>query len=132
MHVTLVRNGSDKIGGLASIDATIATAGIAVTLIFIDSTQGWLVTDDGVQSSASDSNPFMAATGGTVTTVSVLISKYIHLQVPEHFVSIQNSRYMLVDQTHVDSHLVVAGGGGTAGYFYGESGSGGAGGARGV
>ena len=46
--VTLVQNGSDKIAG-STINATLTTEGIAVTLIFIDSTQGWLVTDSGLQ-----------------------------------------------------------------------------------
>ena len=62
----LVQNGSDKIGGSA-LNAKLSTEGIAVTLIFIDSTQGWLVTDDGNQSVAV-TNPFMVATGGTITT----------------------------------------------------------------
>ena len=47
--VTLVQNGSDKIGGSTG-NKELNTEGIAVTLIFIDSTQGWLVTDDGLQS----------------------------------------------------------------------------------
>ena len=49
-EVTLVQNGSDKIGG-STDNKTLTTEGIAVTLIFIDSTKGWLVTDDGLQSS---------------------------------------------------------------------------------
>ena len=48
--VTLVANGSDKIGG-STDNKRLVTEGIAATLIFIDSTQGWLVTDDGLQSS---------------------------------------------------------------------------------
>jgi hypothetical protein len=47
--VTLVQNGSDKIGG-STDNKLLSTEGIAATLIFIDSTQGWLVTDDGLQS----------------------------------------------------------------------------------
>ena len=50
--LTLVPNGSDKIGGNNTVDATLTTEGIAVTLVFVDSTQGWLVTDDGLQSQA--------------------------------------------------------------------------------
>ena len=46
--VTLVQNGSDKIGG-STVNATLDVEGIAVTLVFIDSTQGWLETDDGLQ-----------------------------------------------------------------------------------
>ena len=65
--LTLVQNGSDKIGG-STVNATIDTQGIAVTLIFIDSTRGWLVTDSGLQTDAPTER-FIAATGGTVTTV---------------------------------------------------------------
>ena len=66
-NLTLVQNGSDKIGG-STVNATLTTEGIAVTLIFIDSTRGWLVTDDGLQSKASTAS-FISATGGTVATV---------------------------------------------------------------
>jgi hypothetical protein len=65
--VTLVQNGSDKIGG-STVNATLDVEGIAVTLVFIDSTQGWLVTDSGLQGEAPTAE-FVAATGGTVTTV---------------------------------------------------------------
>ena len=65
--VTLVRNGSNKIGG-AAINATLSEEGIAVTLVFVDSTQGWLVTDSGLQSEAPTA-AFITATGGTITTV---------------------------------------------------------------
>ena len=64
--VTLSPNGSDKIGGDGTTDATLTTEGIAVTLVFIDSTQGWLVTDSGLQSEAPTAT-FISATGGTVT-----------------------------------------------------------------
>jgi hypothetical protein len=64
--VTLVQNGSDKIGGSTN-NATLGTEGIAVTLVFVDATQGWLVTDDGLQSQAV-TNPNIIATGGTITT----------------------------------------------------------------
>jgi hypothetical protein len=62
--VTLVQNGSDKIGG-ATANKLLATEGQAVTLVFIDSTQGWLVTDDGLQSSVGSG--MITATGGTET-----------------------------------------------------------------
>jgi len=61
----LLRNGSN-IGGLA-IDSTITTEGIAVTLVYVDATKGWLVTDSGLQSEAPGPT-FVAASGGTVTT----------------------------------------------------------------
>ena len=64
--VTLVQNGSDKIGG-STANAKLSIEGQAVTLVFIDSTQGWLVTDSGLQDDASTAL-FIAATGGTVAT----------------------------------------------------------------
>ena len=64
--VTLVRNGSDKIGGQA-VNANIRTEGVAVTLVFVDSTQGWLVTDSGLQDDAPTA-AYITATGGTITT----------------------------------------------------------------
>jgi len=61
----LISNGSEKIGGSTN-NAVLSTEGLAVTLVYIDSTQGWLVTDDGLQSQA-ETNPYMVATGGTIT-----------------------------------------------------------------
>ena len=60
-------NGSDKIGGDGTTDATLSVEGIAVTLVFIDSTQGWLVTDSGLQNEAPTAE-YITATGGTPTT----------------------------------------------------------------
>ena len=62
----LISNGSEKIGGSTN-NATLSTEGLAVTLVYVDSTQGWLVTDDGLQSNAS-TNLFIEATGGTTAT----------------------------------------------------------------
>ena len=63
--VTLVQNGSDKIGG-STVNATLSTEGLAVTLVFVDSTQGWLVTDNGTQDTAPTAQ-YVTATGGTIT-----------------------------------------------------------------
>ena len=63
-NITLARNGSN-IQGSAN-DFLIDTEGRSVTLIYVDSTQGWLVTGS---SQATDIFlPFITATGGTVTT----------------------------------------------------------------
>jgi len=64
-NVTLARNGSN-IGGSA-IDATLSIEGLAVTLVYVDATKGWLVTDSGLQSE-SPTALYVTATGGTVTT----------------------------------------------------------------
>jgi hypothetical protein len=64
-NVTLVQNGSDKIGG-STINATLSTEGLAVTLVYVDATQGWLVTDSGLQNEAP-TEKYVTATGGTIT-----------------------------------------------------------------
>ena len=63
--LTLVQNGSDKIGG-STDNAVLGTEGIAVTLVFIDSTRGWLVTDSGLQSEAPQTYTadFLVIAGG--------------------------------------------------------------------
>ena len=63
--VTLVQNGSDKIGGSA-VNAVLSNEGLAVTLVYVDATQGWLVTDNGTQDTASTAL-YVTATGGTIT-----------------------------------------------------------------
>jgi hypothetical protein len=106
--VTLVQNGSDKIGGSA-INATLSTEGLAVTLVYIDATKGWIVTDDGLQSSAN-TNPFIAATGGTISESG---NCRIHTFTgPGTFVV---SKAATCAANNVLSHLVVAGGGGSGG-----------------
>jgi len=64
--LVLTANGSDKIGG-STDDKRLSTEGIAATLIFIDSTKGWLVTDDGLQSTVGPvaySTDFLVIAGG--------------------------------------------------------------------
>ena len=64
-NLTLGRNGSN-IGGIG-IDATVNTEGVAVTLVYVDATKGWIVTDSGLASDASNAS-YIAATGGCITT----------------------------------------------------------------
>ena len=64
-NCTLNRN-SLKIGGNA-INATLKTNGVAVTLVYVDVTKGWIVTDSGNQTDAPTAL-FVAATGGCITT----------------------------------------------------------------
>jgi len=65
--VTVAPNGSDKIAGSNTSDGTLDVEGIAVTIVFIDSTRGWLVTDSGLQSELPTAL-YVTATGGTITT----------------------------------------------------------------
>ncbi len=120
--VTLVRNGSDKIGGSA-INATLSEEGIAVTLVFVDSTQGWLVTDSGLQSEAPTAQ-YIVATGGTITTVDTNFKVHTFTG-PGTFTvcSVGNCA-----GSNEISYMVVAGGGGagaTANPSTGDAGGGG-------
>ena len=65
-NLILAANGSDKIGG-SSDNQRLNIAGVAITLVFIDSTKGWLVTEDGLQSKIIDltySADFLVIAGG--------------------------------------------------------------------
>jgi hypothetical protein len=124
--VTLVQNGSDKIGG-STVNATLDTEGIAVTLVFVDSTKGWLVTDSGLQSEAPTSL-FITATGGTITTVCTNFKVHTFTGPGTFCVSCAGN----AAGSNEVSYMVVAGGGGggesVPGYY--SAGGGGAGGFR--
>ena len=116
----LVQNGSDKING-STTNAILSTDGLAITLIFIDSTKGWIVTDDG-QADSADTNPFIEATGGTITTSG---SDKIHTFTGPGTFSV--SALATCSANNQVSYIVVAGGG-SGGAAHG--GGGGAGGFR--
>jgi len=113
-NCTLNRN-SEKIGGVAN-NATLSTEGLAVTLVYVDSTQGWLVTDDGLQSQAN-TNPYMVATGGTITTSG---NDKIHTFTGPGTFTVCKAAACATD--NLVSYVIVAAGGGG-----GNSGGGGAG-----
>jgi len=116
--VTLVQNGSDKIGG-STVNATLTTEGIAVTLVFIDSTQGWLVTDSGLQDEAPTAQ-YVTATGGSVTCSG---NFKIHTFTGPGTFSVSCAGNASGSNT-VD-YLVVAGGGGGGADGYAGGGGGG-------
>jgi hypothetical protein len=118
----LVPNGSDKIGGQAA-NANLVAEGIAVTLIFIDSTQGWLVTDSGLQEDAPTKR-YVVATGGTITTVCSDYKVHTFTGPGTFCVSAVGN----AAGSNTVSYMVVAGGGGGGGQE--GSGGGGAGGYR--
>ena len=63
--LTVVPNGSDKIGGL-SANVALTTQGQSVTFLFVDSTQGCINIQDSTSNERAEN--FISATGGTVTT----------------------------------------------------------------
>ena len=125
-NLTVARNGSN-IGGSA-INATLSTNGVSVTFVYVDATQGWIVTDSGNRSDLPLPT-YISATGGCVSTSG---DYKIHTFTgPGTFTvcSVGNP----AGSTTVD-YLVVAGGGGGGGSSAApsdsEGGGGGAGGYR--
>src|SRR6056300_980106 len=62
-NITIARNGSN-INGSAS-DIAISINGKSITLVYVDGTQGWKITDNADQT--TESPTFVTATGGTIT-----------------------------------------------------------------
>ena len=117
--VILNRNG-EPIGGEAN-NSELTTEGLAVTLVYVDGTKGWLVTDDGLQSSAPGPK-FVTATGGTIKT-SGNFKTHIFTGPGTFCVSCAGNP----QGANTVDYFVVAGGGGSGGD---RSGGGGAGGFR--
>ena len=63
--LTVSANGSEKIGGNTN-DVALSTEGQSVTLVYVDSTQGWINTMDSTSNVRGNDN--VVATGGTITT----------------------------------------------------------------
>ena len=119
-NITIARNGSPFEGG--TDNGAITTNRQTATLVYVDGTQGWLVTNS---NDASFQLPtFISATGGTVTTCGNF--KIHTFTGPGTFTvcSVGNP----AGSDTVD-YLVVAGGG-SGGYANGGGGGGGAGGLR--
>jgi hypothetical protein len=120
-NLTVARNGSN-IAGTAS-NSVLSTSGVSVTFVYVDSTQGWIVTDSGNRSDLPQPT-FIVATGGTITTSG---DYKIHTFTgPGTFTvsSVGNP----VGGPNIADYMVVAGGGGGGGGNGG--GGGGAGGFR--
>jgi hypothetical protein len=120
-NLTVARNGSN-IAGTAS-NSVLSTSGVSVTFVYVDSTQGWIVTDSGNRSDLPQPT-FIVATGGTITTCG---NYKIHTFTgPGTFTvsSVGNP----VGGPNIADYMVVAGGGGGGGGNGG--GGGGAGGFR--
>jgi hypothetical protein len=124
-NLTVGRNGSN-IGGVAE-NSILAVNGVSVTFVFVDATQGWIVTDSGNRSDLPGPE-YVAATGGTVTCCG---DYKIHTFTGPGTFTVTNAGNAAGSST-VD-YMVVAGGGGgpkTGGASYASGGAGGAGGFR--
>jgi len=116
-NFTISPNGSEKIGGIAE-DLKLTVNGQALTLVYVDSTKGWVNVQNAQDTQTGTS--FTVATGGTITTSGDF--KIHTFTGPGTFcVSAVGA------PTNTADYLVIAGGGG-GGYCMG--GGGGAGGYR--
>ena len=119
-NLTIVPNGSDKIAGVSG-NAKLTVAGQSVVLVFVDSTKGWITTQDSSENISGAT--FIAATGGTVTTVCTDFKVHTFTGPGTFCVSSVGN----ASGSNTVSYLVVGGGGGAG---YNRSGGGGAGGFR--
>jgi hypothetical protein len=124
-NLTVGRNGS-KIGGASAADLTVSTNGTALTFVYVDGTQGWLVINESTDTSAGQAPAFIAATGGTVTTVCT--NYKVHTFTGPGTFTVSCAGNALGSNT-ID-YMVVAGGGG-GGAFNPSSNNGSGGGAGG-
>ena len=129
-NVTVAPNGSEKIGG-TNTSVVLSTEGQSITLVYVDSTQGWLNTMDSTSNVRGAS--FIVATGGNQPTAGgcIVCTNYkIHKFTGPGTWCVSSAGNSAGSNT-VD-YMVVAGGGGGGGCcgFSGAGAGGGAGGWR--
>jgi hypothetical protein len=122
--ITLGRNGSNIDGAASDVEMT--TEGIAVTLVYADATQGWVVVNSGQKSDLVVPPAYITATGGTITTVCTNYKVHTFTGPGTFAITAGAGPLSKLD------YLVLAGGGGGGGgeTGYWTGGGGGAGGFR--
>ena len=119
-NITIGRNGSN-IQGNAS-DLVLARNGVAITLVYVDATKGWVVTDTGAEADKEPDPAFITATGGTITCCGDF---KIHTFTGPGTFTVSCAGNPLGSDTV--SYMVVAGGGGGGADWAACTGGGGAG-----
>jgi hypothetical protein len=119
-NITIDPNGTDKINGVNQ-DAKITTNGAAITLVYVDATRGWKDVNDATLD-VTGIPPFVAATGGTITTSGCGNFKIHTFTGPGTF-TVTNSGTPAGSNTV--EYLVVAGGGAGGNNLSGGGGAGG-------
>lgn len=117
-NITIGRNGSNIDG--AANDVAVGNEGGSVTLIYVDATKGWLVTD-AAQKSDIVVPDYIAATGGTITTCG---NFKIHTFTSPGTFTVTNLGNTAGSET-VDYMVVAGGGGGAVSCAAGGGGAGG-------
>jgi len=116
-NLTVAPNGSQKIGGVND-NAVLSTEGQSVTFVYVDDTEGW----KNVQDSTSNiiGNPYIVATGGTITTSG---NCKIHTFTGPGTFTVCSAAACAAN--NAVGYLVVAGGGGGGGNVAAGGGAGG-------
>jgi len=123
-NLTIDANGSEKInGGEAGIALVLSTEGQGLTLIYVDGTVGWRSVHSDDFSQVPENPAFIAATGGTITTVCTNFKVHTFTGPGTFCVSNVGN----ASGSNKISYMVVAGGGGGG---HEDAGGGGAGGFR--
>ena len=118
-NLTVAPHSGAKIGGVAA-NATLSTEGQTATFVYVDSTEGWINTQETSNSVAGRN--FITATGGTITTSG---NCKIHTFTGPGTFCVSQISSCVPENTI--SYLVIAGGGGGGKH---QAGGGGAGGYR--
>jgi hypothetical protein len=127
-NLTISPNGSEKIGGVAA-DLTLDVNGQAITLVYVDSTKGW-VNVQNAEDTETGIRPFINATGGTITCSG---NCRIHTFTGPGTFTVSSIATTCAAVNNLVSYVVVAGGGSggnAAGGTNGNAGGAGAGGFR--
>ena len=122
---TIAPNGSEKIGGVAET-LQLDVNGQAITLVYVDSTKGWINVQNAEDTEIGVSAAYVAASGGCVATVGDFKIHTFNSDADFIISDGGNSK-----GNNKIEYLVVAGGGAGGGdYQYTSGGGGGAGGYR--
>ena len=120
--ITISANGSDKINGIA-FDYENTTNGVAITLVFVDSTRGWKNVDGTTINATGVSDHIVACVSGSCNTqVTHGDYKIAIFKGPGTFCVSQGGT---PSGSNTVEYMVVAGGGGDGGYGAGGGGAGG-------
>ena len=129
-NLTVAANGTDKIGGVASASIALNTEGQSVTLVFVDSTQGWINTMDSTSNVRGSTVLTASVTGACNTLVTAPCCANVKIATftgPGSFIVSSTS---IVAAENTVGYMVVAGGGGNGndsppGAYSGGGGAGG-------
>ena len=119
-NLTISPNGSEKIGGVAE-NATLDINGQALTLVYVDATEGWINVQN-AEDTETGTPPFIIASGGTITTCG---NCKIHTFTGPGTFTVCNVAGVCAPTRNQVSYLVVAGGGGGGADVGGGGGAGG-------